>query len=410
MKKINKKQKLIVIISIAIITIILAILITKNIISNNNQVANEKYLATTANAGSNLIASYIQKGVTIGGITGTLEVLDTSDATATPEDIAEGKTAYVDGKKITGTRPKTVEGVQIPNGFYYVGGTKDTGIIISDNQEDENKGAGYDVSLLKGNQFVWVPVENPNSLFREVEEGVKLTGVDIKTYRYSNLKIWSGDGFVSVAPGDTSGVREPELLMSNDIDEKYYKDILEFESTEKMAESFVLEYKEMSDSIKKYKGFYIGRYELTGSVDNPSEKSGKPLDNQNWYNLYKACKNIINMDNVKSTMIYGIQWDAVCQWLKESGYNTEVYTTSWGNYTGTIINTGSNREYEANGIFDISGNCFERTQEVYSAYWRVGRGGGTYYTGGNLPVSARYYFDPSSYTEGNSSRATLYIK
>lgn len=71
---------------------------------NNNQVTSEGYFATTANAGSSLVASYIKKGITVGGITGTLETLDTSDATATPEDIALGKTAYVDGVKITGTR------------------------------------------------------------------------------------------------------------------------------------------------------------------------------------------------------------------------------------------------------------------------------------------------------------------
>ena len=49
--------------------------------------------------------------VSIGGITGTFETLDTSDANATPEDIIWGETAYVDGQKITGTatRPLKVE-------------------------------------------------------------------------------------------------------------------------------------------------------------------------------------------------------------------------------------------------------------------------------------------------------------
>ena len=108
MKKLGKKQKIIGFIAILLLAIILAIVITTNVISNNNQVASEGYSATTANAGSALVASYIKNGITIGGITGTLEVLDTSDATATAEDIALGKTAYVDGEKITGTRAESI--------------------------------------------------------------------------------------------------------------------------------------------------------------------------------------------------------------------------------------------------------------------------------------------------------------
>ena len=104
----NRKKKLIVATAITLIVIILAIVITTNIISNNSQIASEGYFATTANANSKLVASYIRKGITIGGITGTLEVLDTSDANATPEDISWGKTGYVNGVKVTGTRIDTV--------------------------------------------------------------------------------------------------------------------------------------------------------------------------------------------------------------------------------------------------------------------------------------------------------------
>lgn len=87
MKKISKKQKIIGFIAILLVAVVLTIVLITNIISNNNKVAREDYLATTANADSELVASYIKKGITIGEITGTLEVLDTSDATATPEDI-----------------------------------------------------------------------------------------------------------------------------------------------------------------------------------------------------------------------------------------------------------------------------------------------------------------------------------
>ena len=100
MKKISKKQKLIVGIAILLIAIILAIIITINTLQNpsNDKIMQEGYLGTTSNAGSSLIARYIKEGVKIGGITGTFKTLDTSDANATAEDILVGKTAYVDGK------------------------------------------------------------------------------------------------------------------------------------------------------------------------------------------------------------------------------------------------------------------------------------------------------------------------
>ena len=60
MKRLKKKQKLIIAIAIILIVVILAIVITTNIISNNSQIANEGYSATTTNANSNLVASYIK--------------------------------------------------------------------------------------------------------------------------------------------------------------------------------------------------------------------------------------------------------------------------------------------------------------------------------------------------------------
>ena len=112
MKKLRSKQKLVCSIAIILVAIILAVVITINIIKNNSQVASEGYFSTTANANSNLVASYIKSGITIGGITGTLESLNTFDATALPEDILWGETAYVKGEKITGTRVDTVAQAQ----------------------------------------------------------------------------------------------------------------------------------------------------------------------------------------------------------------------------------------------------------------------------------------------------------
>ena len=386
MKKISKKQKLIIAIAIVLIVIILAIVITTNIISTNKNLASEGYLATTENASSNLIASYIKKGVKVGGITGTLEILDTSDATATPADIVAGKTAYVDGEKITGTY---MGDIPLPDGFYYVGGTEDTGLIISDSPDDANKGDDKPASKYVGNQFVWVPVENPDALFTEVEAGVKLNAVTTTTNVYSNLTIRSDDSYTAGAPG-TSSVREPDVLTFYDTDSQYYKTILGFGSTKAMADSFVAEYKAMADSIKKYKGFYIGRYELSGDINSPKEQKGASITNQNWYNLYKACQNVVQgKENVKSTMIYGIQWDATMEWLKKTIFKDDTSkvdkdSSSWGNYNnssgnadidgaGSKQDTGYSEYWKAYNIYDLAGNCREWTQEARSTNNRVTR-------------------------------------
>ena len=56
---------------------------------------------------TNLLPENIKAGVTIFGITGAMEIgIDTSDANATSSDIANNKTAYVNGEKITGELPE----------------------------------------------------------------------------------------------------------------------------------------------------------------------------------------------------------------------------------------------------------------------------------------------------------------
>ena len=101
MRKLNKKQKLIILTAIVIILVIISLIIGANIIKTN--IINSSYNSANNNSSSgNLLPEYIKEGITLGGITGTLVDLDTSDATATEWDITYGETAYVKGKKITG--------------------------------------------------------------------------------------------------------------------------------------------------------------------------------------------------------------------------------------------------------------------------------------------------------------------
>ena len=334
-----------------------------------------------------------------------------------------------------GDNTTVVDDVTIPDGFYYAGGSKDTGLVISDDPNDEiewNEETSTNAvpNDLEGNQFVWVPVANPENYFIDATAtlNTNATGTgkekEVTTNVYSNLTIRSGDQskYTAGAPGtekteeENAVTREPDVLSGYDTDEQYYEKILEFDSPKEMAESFVAEYKAMSNSIKKYNGFYIGRYELSGSVEDPTEEAGASLTNQNWYNLYKACQNVVTgKENVKSTMIYGVQWDATMDWLKATKFQADpskvdTDSSSWGNYgSSSKIDTGSNTTYEANGIFDLAGNCWEWTQEAYSASYRVVRGGSYGGSGSDIPASDRYGSLPIGSSSSDSSRATLYM-
>ncbi len=71
--------------------------------TSNQTIASGQYLsnAQTIKGDANLVAANIAKGKSIFGINGTY----TSDATATSPYIVNGKTAYVNGSKVTGTLP-----------------------------------------------------------------------------------------------------------------------------------------------------------------------------------------------------------------------------------------------------------------------------------------------------------------
>ena len=103
--------------------------------TTNQTIAAGKYLtgAQTIAGDSNLVAENIAEGVSIFGVTGTHSPgVDTSDATATANDILSNKTAYVNGSKITGNIPSksssnlTVSGATVtaPAGYYSTAATK----------------------------------------------------------------------------------------------------------------------------------------------------------------------------------------------------------------------------------------------------------------------------------------------
>ena len=303
----------------------------------------------------------------------------------------------------------TSDGVTIPDGYYYVGGTKAKGLVISDNVADKelDKGKENVRRDLAGNQWVWVPVETPSSLYTTVTDGIALSGsTGVKTTKYTNSEIISGK--TRGLPSST-GFREPDLVLGINGTSYDYSDYAKagFGSLANMAETMVSDYEEMIASLEKYKGFYIGRYELTAN----GEKTGATQTDVDWYTLYKNCTTLATGSKVKTRMIWGLQWDATCKWLDNSGFSITDSST-WGNYQdntatghGTKRNTGYSESWKANNIYDFAGNCDEFTQEADSTDSRAHRGGD--YEVGGFPASIRGSYSPVN--SGLGSRPTLYL-
>lgn len=88
--------------------------------------------------------------------------------------------------------------IPVPKGFYYVGGNLNTGVIISDEKDDEydekiDKTTYEYTTNLKGNQFVWIPCEVNN--YRKTDWGVKNADYDTTTPDSELKKIEKYEGF-----------------------------------------------------------------------------------------------------------------------------------------------------------------------------------------------------------------------
>ena len=264
----------------------------------------------------------------------------------------------------------------------------DNGLVIKD---DSN------------NEWVWIPVEASvlSGMYETSNDGIALSGdVGVTTKMYTNSVTIGRTGdttTISRSTPNTTGYREPDLVVgsggtSYDKNESYYKTILGYDTPKAMAEAFTTDYANMINSIKKYGGFYIGRYELS----NEGVQKGKAtLTNTNWYNLYKKCTTLNASEKIESRMIWGIQWDLVCDFISKKGEQKSITnSTSWGNYGHSTENaavmdgttkmygrkqvTGFSEYWKANNIYDLAGNCYEVSQEACGTYFRGVRGGGYY--------------------------------
>ena len=291
-----------------------------------------------------------------------------------PQTAVTENTKYVDPNGDTAV---------IPEGFKVINGEDqpeiDDGLIVKD-------GAN--------NEWVWIPVPDASVMYDEISETALCGSTGVTTTKKSKSGIISEQS--RTTPGTTSSpyYREPDLVIGSGTKYDYSNySTAGFSSLADMAQSLVDDYEDMIASVEKNKGFYVGRYELSGSVSSPTERGDKiPLTNQNWYDLYKACKGFTIEGVVESRMIWGCQWDVVCNYIAEDSTYSITDSSTWGNYnntevkssdgnttikssgTSTRLNTGVTTFTMAKNIYDIAGNCWEWTQEAYNTDFRADRG------------------------------------
>ena len=343
------------------------------------------------------------------------------------QEVQESKTQEIvleDNKYMHVETDASGDKVPVPNGFVGSKATGeneiDSGYVIYEGEEEVTD-SNVESAQTSRNQYVWVPVPDISKFYGIDANGKRWGKIydfttetnsdstfDEVTGTYANN--WSETNGVMSTPSSGS-CREPDVLGEHDTP----YNLRSYGVSEDSQLDFLLrqqtDFNKMIDSVKKYGGFYIGRYE-TGNLNQEEavvRKGNTNIASQTWYTMYEKCKELMgNNTNVKTGMILRTQWDRTMMWLIESGAKTkeEVISdsTSWGNYrksaftytnsSGVIatkyrdrnirIPTGSTEYTKANNIYDLAGNVWDWTMDAYSSRTRGARGGCCY---GNKSVA-----------------------
>mgnify|MGYP000838864201 FL=1 len=305
--------------------------------------------------------------------------------------------------------PDPAEGVKMPTGFYYVGGTKTSGIVISDNVNDKDKYKNKAVvgTDLLGNQYVWIPCTTDSTSsklqYARTEWGVEEDGDDNSRAIKDELTLT--DASVTYSDADTA----------NGINADVSKEI-------------VAQIKAEKTSVAKYGGYYIGRYEVGKNGDTAVVKYNQtPYASITWSTAYGLAKKIITNSEATSYLCSSYAWDTAVNFIQNNStaknYATSIegFNGNWnpqavkdpsGNVikpagTSQQLNTGLTTQFC--NIFDMGGNEAEFTTELNpgTSETVVLRGG---YYGNDGPAGDRWDTGSGGAYINHGFRATLFLK
>ena len=299
------------------------------------------------------------------------------------------ETSYTIFKDVNG------EQVPIPEGY-----------IVSENSDENIVNKGLVISDSRGNEYVWISCtvdSSSNKLqYKRTEWGVEKDGTD------------------------NSRAIKDELTLK-DIDVTYSKTDTDNGINEEISKEIVAQINAEKESIKKYGGYYIGRYEV--GKDNKTaviKAEQEPYVNIKWSKAYELAKGIGGGEGATTYLCSSYSWDTAINFIQNTtgkNYATSIigFNGNWKSQevkdsSGKVIKPVNTAQRLNIGlttalcnIYDMGGNVGEFTTELNPGMSEtVVLRGGLYYNNG--PAGYRWDNSSGSASSYYGFRATLFLK
>lgn len=299
------------------------------------------------------------------------------------------ETSYTIFKDVNG------EQVPIPEGY-----------IVSENSDENIVNKGLVISDSRGNEYVWISCtvdSSSNKLqYKRTEWGVEKDGTD------------------------NSRAIKDELTLK-DIDVTYSKTDTDNGINEEISKEIVAQINAEKESIKKYGGYYIGRYEV--GKDNKTaviKAEQEPYVNIKWSKAYELAKGIGGGEGATTYLCSSYSWDTAINFIQNTtgkNYATSIigFNGNWKSQevkdsSGKVIKPVNTAQRLNTGlttalcnIYDMGGNVGEFTTELNpgTSETVVLRGG---YNHNIIPAGGRWDNGSGVAVSGCGFRATLFLK
>ena len=300
------------------------------------------------------------------------------------------ETSYTIFKDVNG------EQVPIPEGY-----------IVSENSDENIVNKGLVISDSRGNEYVWISCtvdSSSNKLqYKRTEWGVEKDGTD------------------------NSRAIKDELTLK-DIDVTYSKTDTDNGINEEISKEIVAQINAEKESIKKYGGYYIGRYEV--GKDNKTaviKAEQEPYVNIKWSKAYELAKGIGGGEGATTYLCSSYSWDTAINFIQNTtgkNYATSIigFNGNWKSQevkdsSGKVIKPVNTAQRLNTGlttalcnIYDMGGNVGEFTTELNpgTSETVVLRGGNDYYD--ISPAGYRWDYGSGDAYSRCGFRATLFLK